>query len=464
MFFEQVLREDIGCAAYVIGSDAGEAAVVDPRIDMVDDILAIAKREGLHIRYIVETHNHADHVSGHHQLAQRTGATIAVHANADAEYPHLVLHDGDELALGDVALRVLHTPGHRPEHVALAIVDTTRGDDPWVVLTGDSLFIGDVARPDLAVDGEQGAAALFHSLRERLEALPDGTLVYPAHVAGSLCGRVTNRMTATTVGFERRFNPALALANEADFVRYMNESLPERPPNLARIVALNKAAMPVEIAEPQPLAPVDVERALSEGAVALDVRSPRRFAVGHIPGAVAVALHGSQFPTRAGMVLAPEARLVLIAKDATEAASAVRALAVAGFTAIAGYLEGGMERWQASGRPVETLPEMSVERLHEEMRGNAPLQIVDVREPGEWSEGHIQGARNIPFQAIPSQAETLDRTRPVYTICASGPRSTIAASLLQPLGFSVTGITGGMDAWNAAGLPTRSGMETSGDE
>jgi len=324
MFFEQILREDIGCAAYIVGSDGGEAAVVDPRIDMVDEILSVAKREGLRVRYVVETHNHADHVAGHHELAERTGATIAVHADAGVEYPHLALRDGDELPLGEVALRVLHTPGHRPEHIALAIVDTTRGGDPWVALTGDSLFIGDVARPDLAIDGEKGAAQLFHSLRERLETLPDGTLVYPAHVAGSLCGRVTNRMTATTIGYERRFNPALALTNEGEFVLYMNESLPERPPNLARIVELNKSAAPTAIAAPQPLTPEDVERLLSEGALALDVRSPKKFATGHVPGAAAISLSGSSFPNSVGITLPATAPLVLIANNADQTLAATR--------------------------------------------------------------------------------------------------------------------------------------------
>jgi glyoxylase-like metal-dependent hydrolase (beta-lactamase superfamily II)/rhodanese-related sulfurtransferase len=461
MFFEQILREDIGCAAYLVGSDAGEAAVIDPRVDMVDELIEIAEREGLHIRYVVETHNHADHVAGHHELAQRTGATIAIHADAGVEYPHRALHDGDELTLGAVCLRVLHTPGHRPEHIALALVDTTRGDDPWVVLTGDSLFIGDVARPDLAIDGEQGAAALFHSLRERLATLPDGTLVYPAHVAGSLCGRVTNRMTATTIGYERRYNPALALTDKAAFVRYMNESLPERPPNLARIVALNKAAAPPQIAEPQPLAPADVERLLGEGALALDVRLPKNFARGHIAGAVAVALHGSQFPNRAGMVLPPMARLILVTDDAPQVATTVRALAVAGFTTVAGYLDGGMSAWQASGRPVELLREVSVQSLREEMRDEAPMQLVDVRDHGEWEEGHIDGARNIPFQTIPEQAATLDRAQQVYLICGSGERSTIAASLLQPRGFTVTAISGGMDAWSAAGFPQKLELKSS---
>mgnify|MGYP001469380641 CR=1 FL=1 len=229
MFFHQIVRQDIGCAAYIVGStDAGEAAVIDPRIDMVDEIIGIAAQEALRIRYVIETHNHADHVAGHHQLAQRTGAAIAVHEAAGVNYPHRPLHDGEELALGEVRLRVLHTPGHRPEHIAIAAIDTTRGDEPWLVLTGDSLFIGDVARPDLAIDGREGAASLFHSLRQQLLRLPEGTMVYPGHVSGSLCGRMTNRMTGTTIGFERR-QRAAGSARKAD--------LTPQPPDAKRIAA-----------------------------------------------------------------------------------------------------------------------------------------------------------------------------------------------------------------------------------
>ncbi|HEV8189887.1 MAG TPA: rhodanese-like domain-containing protein, partial [Ktedonobacterales bacterium] len=247
--------------------------------------------------------------------------------------------------------------------------------------------------------------------------------------------------------------------DEAAFVRYMNESLPERPPNLARIVALNKAAAPMTIPDPQPLNPEDVEHVLGGGTLALDVRSPGNFATGHIPGAVAISVAGSQFPTRAGMVLPPAAQLVLIADDTTQAVASVRVLAVAGFTAIAGYLEGGMSAWQESGRPVELLRAVSVQSLREALQDGTSNQVIDVRDHSEWEEGHIAGARNIPFQAIPEQAATLDRTRRFYLICGSGERSTIAASLLQPRGFTVAGVLGGMDAWNAAGFPNQMGTD-----
>lgn len=459
MFFEQVLRGDIGCAAYLVGStDAGEAAVIDPRIDMVDEILALAAREGLRIRYVIETHNHADHVAGHHQIARRTGATIAVHQDAGVAYPHRDLRDGDELALGDVRLRILHTPGHRPEHIAVAVIDTSRGEEPWLVLTGDSLFIGDVARPDLAVPGQEGATRLFESLHDTLLALPDGTLVYPAHVAGSLCGRVTNRMTGTTVGFERRHNPALEITSRDRFVQFMNESLPERPPNLARIVALNMAAEPLEVAQPAPLSAADVLRLREAGAVVLDTRPVEAYAAGHIPGAVAVQLDGSQFPNRAGLVIPPESRLVLIVSADEQAPCVAEKLAVVGFDQVAGYLAGGMASWTTAGFEAAGMSQASVEELHALLRRDPDTRVVDVRERNEYDGGHVDGALHIPFHHLRERLDLLDRARPAALICASGHRSAIAASLLESAGVArVINITGGMNAWRAAGLPVAGG-------
>jgi glyoxylase-like metal-dependent hydrolase (beta-lactamase superfamily II)/rhodanese-related sulfurtransferase len=466
MYFAQILRSDIGCAAYLVGStDAGEAAVVDPRIDMVDEILALAGREDLRIRYVLETHTHADHVSGHHELAERTGARIGIHEAAGVAYPHLDLRDGDELALGEVRLRVLHTPGHRPEHVAFAVSDTARGDEPWIVLTGDSLLIGDVARPDLAISGTEGAAALFTSLRERLLPLPDGTLVYPAHVSGSLCGRVTNRMTGTSLGFERRFNPALAedlIANREDFVRYMTESLPKRPPNLGRIVALNQAAAPAGTPALGALAPEEARRLQQAGALVLDTRSPKAFGAGHIPGATLVYLDGSQFQTRVGMVVPPEATLVLVAETEADARRAVQALAVVGYGAVAGYLADGMASWAAADLPLATLAQLDARQLAERHASDTTLQVLDVREQAEWDAGHIEGALHMPFAAVADRLDALDRERSVAVICAGGERSTLAASILQAHGLTdVMNVRGGMGAWCAADLPTTLGEPTS---
>ncbi|MCX2727853.1 MBL fold metallo-hydrolase [Thermomicrobium sp. 4228-Ro] len=459
MFFQQILRTDIGCAAYVVGStDAGLAAVVDPRIDMVDEILELLEREGLQLRYIVETHNHADHVSGHHQLAEATGATIAVSALAGVAYPHLPLHDGDELELGEVVLRAIHTPGHRPEHIVIAVIDRTRGNDPWLVLTGDTLFVGDVARPDLAIDGTEGAAALFDSLHQRLLQLPTGTLVFPGHVAGSLCGRVNNRMPLTTIGFEKEHNPALHIRDRATFVRFMNENLPERPPNLARIVDLNRGAEPPRLGRAVPLPPERVRELLDQGAAVLDVRSPAAFAASHIPGAISVALDGGQFQNRVGLVLPPDRPLVLVVERDEDAHRAVRMLAVIGYDQVVGYLAGGMSAWERAGYPYRTLPMLTVHELARWLEEQSLVQVVDVRERSEWVEGHIEGARHIPFYRLPRELGQLDRTRPLALVCGAGTRSVLAASLLQAHGFDhLYSVEGGMDAWRAAGYPVARG-------
>ncbi|MGA7671692.1 MAG: MBL fold metallo-hydrolase [Nitrolancea sp.] len=456
MYFEQIVRQDIGCASYVVGStDAGVAAVVDPRIDMVDEILEIASREGLTIRYIIETHNHADHVSGHHRLSELTGAQIAVHKDGGAEYQYLPLEDGQELTLGEVRLRILHTPGHRPEHIAVAAIDTTRGEQPWLVLTGDSLFIGDVARPDLAVDGKDGATALFESLHHKLMQLPEGTMVYPGHVAGSLCGRVNNRMTGTTIGFERTFNPALTISDKTEFVQYMNESLPERPPNMARIVRLNMSDEELAPAELHQLAVDDITKHQADGAVLLDVRSPADFAAAHIPGAINVYLDGGQFQNRVGLVFPPAARLVLVTGSDHEAHRAVDALQVIGFTNIDGYVTGGMQRWEQSGHDYVSTSDITVHDLRERITSDGSLTVIDVRERSEWQDGHIDCCENVPFYKLRAASENLDRDRCYAVICAGGIRSMIAASLLQAEGFtSVLNVEGGMDAWESAHLPT----------
>jgi rhodanese-related sulfurtransferase/glyoxylase-like metal-dependent hydrolase (beta-lactamase superfamily II) len=453
VYFKQFVRTDIGCASYLIASMGGAAAVVDPRLDMVEEILAEAAREGLTIRTVVETHTHADHVSGHHAIARRTGATVAIHADAGVAYPHQPLRHGDEIVLDEVRLRVIHTPGHRPEHIALAVIDRSRGDEPWLVLTGDSLFVGDAARPDLAIPGVEGARGLYHSLHERLLTLPDGTLVYPAHVSGSLCGRVTSRMTESTIGYERRFNPALQL-DEEEFVRFTTEGLPERPPNLFRIVALNKAASPLGWQPPQPLTPAEVAERAAAGAVVLDVRSPAAFSAGHLAGAIGVDLHGGQFQNRVGLVISAEDEVVLVATDDAEARRAAEALAVIGFDRVTGYLAGGVAAWRAAGFDLVALEGMSARELAERQRLDPNLLIIDVREPAEWEEGHIAGARSVPFYRVLPELDRLPADRPLAVICAGGTRSVIAASLLRARGrTNVLNVRDGMDGWRAAGLP-----------
>ncbi len=462
MYFKQLVKEDLGCASYIVGCpNADVCAVVDPRLDMVEDILALIEAKGMTVTAVIETHNHADHISGHSILAQRTGADIYVHEDAHAEYPHKDLKDGDELRFGMVKVRVIHTPGHRPEHIALAVSDTSRSEAPWLVLTGDSLFIGDVARPDLAVPGEEGASMLYESIFERLLKLDDGVEVYPAHVAGSLCGRGMNAKTSSTIGFERKYNPATAPRSRAAFVHAMNENLPQRPPNMYNIVERNRrddSHAPLR----QPPAALDAPTfrgQMEAGAIVIDTRSPEQFAGGHMQGALHVALHGSAFPTRVGFVVPPESRLLLVVENERDRQFALEQLAIVGYDQVVGILKGGMSAWKAAGfSPAQTLRQLTVERL----RGKLPtLQVLDVRDQNEWDEGHIEGALHIPYYFIEQrlQGENGDLQRfsdqPLAVTCASGQRSAIACSILQRHDFAqLFNVVGGMDAWNKAGFAT----------
>jgi len=342
---------------------------------------------------------------------------------------------------------VIHTPGHRPEHIALAVSDTSRSDDPWLVLTGDSLFIGDVARPDLAVAAEEGAAALYESIFERLLHLDDGVEVYPAHVAGSLCGRGMSAKTSSTIGFERKHNPALAPRSRTTFIADLTGNLPPRPPNMRTIVERNRSGSTLHSAPliPTPLTAQSMQREMERGALVLDTRSPEQFSEAHIPGAVFVALHGPAFATRVGFVAPSDARLVLVIKDERDLHEAVQQLAVVGYDQVVGFLQGGMAAWQEAGLPVQQVSQLSVEEL---VRRHT-LTILDVRDQGEWDEGYIAGAIHLPYYAILDQVHTLDRTQPLAVICASGQRSMIASAILQRKGFTaVANVVGGMDAWN----------------
>lgn len=457
MYFKQIIREDLGCAAYLVGStDAGVLAVVDPRVDMVDEILSLAGSKGMRITHIVETHNHADHVSGHGRLMEETGATVHIHPDARVDYPHKPLHDGTRIELGEVVLQALHTPGHRPEHVALAVADTSRSDEPWLVLTGDSLFIGDVARPDLAVPGEEGARLLYDSLFGKLLSLPDGVEMYPAHVAGSLCGRVTNHKTSSTIGYERRHNEALEPRSPDEFVTYMTSSLPQRPPNMSAIVEANRQGTRRETNEVPALSPEEFSRLSSQGHLVLDARSPQQFGEGHVPGAINVHIDGGQFGTRVGFVVPPGAEILLLIETAAKLGQVRDALSVVGYDAVAGYLDGGMDAWQSSGLETASLPQIDVRALSERLGRPQPPTVLDVREQSEWHSGHIEHAIHIPFHQLQARMDEVPRTA-VAVICGGGQRSSIAASLLRRDGREdVQNVQGGMTAWKREDYPTTS--------
>jgi rhodanese-related sulfurtransferase len=384
----------------------------------------------------VETHTHADHLSGHGRLALEHEVPVSIHLAAAAEFPHDPMEDGDEIVLGDIVVRCIHTPGHRPEHCCLAVSDLTRGPEPWIVLTGDSLFVGDAARPDLAVEAREGAEGLFHSLR-RLVELGDGVEVYPGHVAGSLCGKAMSSKASTTIGFERRFNPALAHDDVALFVAEATSVSAPRPPNMDHIVELNRGPFIGEL--PEPLELDDVP----EGAQILDARPVEAFAAGHLPGALNVPVSGTRFGTKAAFVL-DDRSTVVAATDSAEAAAATRGLRSVGLLDVAGYVLGGGP---------EKLDLVTVEQLDDLLARGA--ELIDVREKDERDAGYIAGSRNIPYRLLALGANDLPRDKPIVTICESGPRAAIAASILSARGFDAHPVVnGGIDSWAAAGKPT----------
>ncbi|HLZ47127.1 MAG TPA: MBL fold metallo-hydrolase [Candidatus Limnocylindria bacterium] len=433
MHFRQFLADDLGCASYLVGDEhAGVAVVVDPAY-AIEPYLDDCARRGLELVAVLETHTHADHVSGHGRLALEHGTPVRVHAAAGAAFPHEPLADGEEIELGDVVVRVLHTPGHRPEHCAFAIVDRTRGEEPWLVLTGDSLFVGDAARPDLAVEAQTGAEAMFDSLRKLVD-LGDGVEVFPGHVAGSLCGAAMSSKASTTIGFERRFNHSL-LESRGEFVATAIGPQPPKPPNMERIVELNRG--PFVGAQP-PLTRVDD----AQDAVVLDVRPARVFATGHAHGAVNVPVSGSSFGTKAAFVL-PERPVLIDATNEDEAVCAAQSLYAVGLFDIAG--------WRIGGGPEQVEP-VTIEELERRLAAGE-IEVLDVREPDERDAGSIPGSSHLPYRVARQAAENgLCGGRPIVTICESGARAAIAASVLTAAGLDARPVLdGGLAAWKARG-------------
>jgi hydroxyacylglutathione hydrolase len=436
VIFTQFVDDALGCASYLVGDEsAGEAAVVDPAF-AIEQYVEEAERRDVRIVRVVETHTHADHLSGHGRLALEHGVPVSIHPAAGAEYPHDSFEDGDEISLGEVVLRCIHTPGHRPEHCCVAVLDTSRAREPWLVLTGDSLFVGDAARPDLAVEAREGAEGLFHSL-QRLVELGDGIEVYPGHVAGSLCGKAMSSKASSTIGFERRFNPALASNDIAVFVGEAAVASAPRPPNMERIVNLNRG--PFVGAQPSP-SEVPMP---PDGAQVVDVRPVEDFAKGHLAGALSVPVDGSRFPTKAAFVLDPDRPVVVAASDEAQAERALRGLRSVAVLDIPGYVLGGGS---------QTLELVTVEDLDELIADG--VELIDVREREERDSGYIAGSRNIPYRLLALASELPD-DRPLITICESGPRAAIAASILAARGLDARPVVnGGVDDWQAAGKPT----------
>jgi hydroxyacylglutathione hydrolase len=453
VIFRQLTHDDLGCASYLIGDeDAGVAAVVDPRLD-IDEYLRLARYMGVRIEHVLETHNHADHVSGHGRLAAATGATIHIHRDAAPDYDHEPFDDGWELALGDLVVRALHTPGHRPEHTAFALVDTARGEEPWAVLTGDTLFVGDIARPDLAVDKDEGARGIFRSLNERLMTLPDTTEVWPGHLGGSMCGGPgMDLKISSTIGFERAHQALLQVTDEDEFVTRSIATLGPQPPNFKAIVALNRGPLVKEVVEAHPLTPRQIRQARDDGALVVDVRTELQFDEAHIPGAVSITARRAGFGSKLAWLAAPGQPLVLVGRDDEDALAAAVLAGAVGLRSIAGYLDGGMTSWREERLPVDRIERMTVPELRER---RSEVQVLDVRERDEWDEGHIPGSVHVPYHDLDAIPDGIDPDRPVAAICGSGQRSAVAASLLKRLGARdvIHVVDGGVPRWRREGWP-----------
>ena len=460
MYFKQFYLGCLAHASYLIGSE-GEAAVVDPQRD-VEQYLAEAEAQGLRIKYVIETHLHADFVSGHRELAARTGAEIVFGAQAGATFPHRAVKEGDELRIGKVVLRILETPGHTPEGISIVVVDTEASPAPQKVLTGDTLFIGDVGRPDLV--GSKGytsevmAGMLYDSLHGKLLQLDDAVEVYPAHGAGSMCGRNMSKETSSTIGQQRRFNYALQPMPRDEFVRVMTSDLPEAPAYFSRDAEINRTgASPLaEIPRPAALSAAEVkELAQSGAALVLDARPAEEFGAGHVPGAINIGL-GGQFAMWAGCLLPAAKPLVVVAESAEKADEAVMRLARVGIETVKGYLRGGMEAWRAAGFATATVRQISVAELREMLAENGDLQFVDVRRPAEYRSGHAPRAIASPLSNLASDYAQLsfNPARPTAVICAGGYRSSAATSILARQGFTdLLNVAGGTTAWIKAGYP-----------
>jgi glyoxylase-like metal-dependent hydrolase (beta-lactamase superfamily II)/rhodanese-related sulfurtransferase len=431
LFFRQVLYRDLGCASYVIG-DGGEAVVVDPRWD-IGEYLEIAHAERLRITHVLETHDHADHVSGRPRLTVATGAVGHRPAVTGEDREHAVAA-GDEFAVGTLRIRALGTPGHRPEHLCFAVIDTTRGEDPWMLLTGDSLLVGDLARPDLAVEAVDGARTMHGSMQHVL-ALGDHVEVWPAHIGGSLCGGAgLSGKTSSTIGYERLHNPLLML-DEQQFVDGLVRSIPTRPPNVARIVALNAVASSSEPGELRLVNSEALHEALRAGATVLDGRAPGDFDRCHLAGAINLPLGSPGVGTRAGWALGVEDPILIAATSPEEAIAMARYLHAVGLWNTLGYTLVDRWAWEHQHLPVATADAWEVERLADSLRART-VDLIDVRDAHEWQSGHVPGSYHMPLQAIRiGQPDPIPATELTTAVaCAAGARAAFAASILRRAG------------------------------
>jgi hydroxyacylglutathione hydrolase len=456
----QVEQFYLGClahASYMVASEC-VAAIIDPQRD-VDIYIEAAASKGWKIEHIIETHVHADFVSGHRELAQRTGAQIYLGAGSGAQFPHIAVEDGDEIRFGQCCLRFLQTPGHTLESICILMNDASDPERPADVFTGDTLFVGDVGRPDLsgAHTPQQLAALLFESLHRKLLTLPDETRVFPAHGAGSLCGRQMGTDSSTTIGEQKRSNYALLAKTGEEFVHLLTDNLTSAPEYFSQEVVLNRlgAAPLSELSTLAALTADDVLGLLQEGAVVVDTRVTTEFAAAHVPGSIHISLTG-QYASWAARIIGLNTAVIIVGEDPEHVSESRMRLARVGLEKMAGYLDDGVAGWVKAGYQLESIPQLTVQQVAG-LCTVAPeeVAVLDVREATERDGEMIEGSQWIPLGKLKSRAAELDNQLPLIVYCRTGYRSSIATSILRHAGFrKVANVIGGLDAWKAAGLPS----------
>lgn len=457
LVLEQINVEGLAQLSYLVGDDkAGVAAIIDPRRD-VDVYLQRAGEIGVRLIASIETHIHADFVSGSHELKARMGVPIYGGKTEDYQFDVHQLQEGDEIKIGSVTLRALHTPGHTPEHVSLLIYDSKQGEEPFGLFTGDTLFNLDVGRPDLLGGGTEKklAAQLYHTLFDKMLPLGDRIEIYPCHGAGSACGKSIGDRRQSTIGNERIFNPALKERSETEFVEWIMSEMPEPPRHYARLKQVNAKGAPVVGCPPtlQPLTPSEFQQKMQdENTVVIDARSILAFGGGHIPGAINIALR-PEFPNWVGWMIDPEKSILVIVESERDVKFVTDQLFRIGYDNLAGYLHDGMTSWQNAGLPLSRVEEWTVHELNQH-RQDPSVTVLDVRGDDEYKNGFVPGAKHLFVAHLEEHLDQLDRNKTIATYCGSGYRASIAASILKKHGFEqVVNIPGSWLAWKGADLP-----------
>ena len=458
MYFEQIVAEGLGCYSYVIGCPmARQCIVVDPKRD-IQEYLDISQQEGMKITHIIETHIHADHVSGNQELRSITGADIYYHETAPVNFEHKTVKEGDIIEFGNVRLEIIHTPGHTPHSISILVSDLSRSEEPWMILTGDLLFVGDIGRPDLAGEEilDEQIRNLYDSLYNKLGRFPGRIELFPAHGQGSLCGGGMSAKPSSTIGFERHNNPMLQLGSIDEFVRKVREAgFPPRPRSFSKIIETNLNGAPLLERCPltRRLDPVQFRELMKDGAVAIDTRSSLAFGGGHIPGSINIGFEKG-IANWIGMAVEPGSDIILIVDSEERYDDMLIHLHRIGYDNVLGYLHGGISSWQLMGFEIEQLPQISVHELKRRLDNKDIRYLVDVRTDPEWNQFHIDGAIHIPLTKILEEEVDLPKDQEIIVYCRSGYRGNIAASHMKRLGFKyVKNLSGAITAWINAGYP-----------